>query len=153
LVDLAASSPFLNKELSTSINRRVSLNALRYPQPISPQVTAVHVEIEPKQPPALSQTGHRWGMDLWLRIVPSPYRSLIEPFLEFLDRYDEERDDGQLASIMIPEVVPDHWWEIFLYNQTARSLKLVLLNRRRRFGKVRAIIDVPSHLRHRAKTH
>jgi hypothetical protein len=134
----------------SSLNR-VSLNALRYAQSISSQVTAVHVEIDPEQTAALSQKWHRWGMDVSLQIVPSPYRSLIGPFLDFLDRYDEEHHDGQLASIVIPEVVPDHWWEILFHNQTAWILKLVLLYRRRRFGKVRAIIDVPIHLRHKTK--
>ncbi len=134
----------------SSLNR-VSLNALRYAQSISSQVTAVHVETDPEQTAALVNKWQRWGMEVPLKIIPSPYRSLIRPFLEFLDRYDEEYNDGQLASVVIPEVVPLHWWEILLHNQTAWIIKLVLLYRRRRFGKVRAIIDVPAHLRHRTR--
>ncbi len=134
----------------SSLNR-VSLAALRYAQSISKHVTAVHVETDPEQTAALIQKWHRWGMDVDLEIVPSPYRSMVGPFLDFLDRYDETQNDGQLASVVIPEVVPTHWWEFFLHNQTAWIIKLVLLYRRRKFGKVRAIIDVPSHLRHKIK--
>jgi hypothetical protein len=81
-------------------------------------------------------------------VVPSPYRSFIKPFIDYLDRVDFESHDGQLASVVIPEFIPAKWWEHLLHNQTAWLLKLVLLYRRRRFSKVRAIIDIPFHLRH-----
>jgi len=80
-------------------------------------------------------------------VVPSPYRSVVGPLLQLLDRVDSESDDGQLATILLPEFVPAHWWQNLLHNQTAWLLKLALLYRRRRFGRVRAIIDFPLYLR------
>jgi amino acid transporter len=133
----------------SSLNR-VSLNALRYAQSISSRVTAVYVELDPKRTGPLVEKWRRWGMDVPLEVVPSPYRSVVRPLLGFLDQYDEQQKDGQLATIVIPQFIPAHWWENLLHNQTAWLIKLALLYRRRRYGKVRAIIDVPSYIRHRS---
>lgn len=69
------------------------------------------------------------------------------PFLDFLDKTDQEHNDGQLASVLLPEFIPAHWWQTLLHNQTAMVLKLALTYRRYKMSKIRAIIDVPMHLR------
>ena len=93
------------------------------------------------------QQWERWWQGVPLVVVPSPYRSIVGPLLEYLEQLDAESGDGQLASILLPEFVPAKWWQHLLHNQTAWLLKLALLYRRRRFGKVRAIIDIPWYLR------
>lgn len=125
------------------------IQALRYALSISKRVTAVFVEIEPGSAVGMSQKWEAWGLNqsAQLVIVPSPYRSVVGPFLEFLNQTDAEHNDGQLATVLLPEFVPAHWWEGLLHNQTAWLLKLALLYRRRSFGKIRAIIDVPLFLR------
>lgn len=129
---------------------RGTIAALRYACSISNQVTAVFIELEPGSAQNMRNLWHRWGLHDFatLEIVPSPYRSIVAPFLEFLDRTDLEHNDGTLASVLLPEFVPAHWWESFLHNQTAWMIKLALLYRRRTHaGRVRAIIDVPLYLR------
>lgn len=121
--------------------------ALRYARSISENVTAVYVEISPGAADRLREQWATWGQGVPLVVVPSPYRSIVGPLLEYLDRTDREHDDGQLASVILPEFVPAHWWQNLLHNQTAWLLKLALLYRRRRFGTFRAIIDVPLYLR------
>src|SRR5690554_171712 len=121
--------------------------ALRYARSISNDVTAVYVEITPGAADRLREQWKTWGQGVPLVVVPSPYRSIVGPLLEYLDRVDREHDDGQLASIILPEFVPARWWQNLLHNQTAWLLKLALLYRRRRFGTVRAIIDIPLYLR------
>ncbi len=81
-----------------------------------------------------------------LVILPSPYRSIVGPLLDYLDKTDGEHDDGQLATVVLPEFVPARWWQGFLHNQTAWLLKAALLYRRRHLGYQRAIVDVPYHL-------
>ena len=88
-----------------------------------------------------------WWPDVPLVIVPSPYRSLIGPLLDFLERTDAEHNDGQLATVVLPEFIPAHWWEALLHNQTALLLKAALLYTRRHLGLQRVIIDVPYRLR------
>jgi amino acid transporter len=130
-----------------SLHRGV-LVALRYAMSISSQVIAVYIELDPAQTENVRAHWKRWGIDVPLVIIPSPYRSFIRPFLDFLDQADLESHDGQLASVVLPEFIPAKWWENLLHNQTAWLIKIALLYRRRRFGKIRAIIDIPYHLRH-----
>jgi hypothetical protein len=82
-----------------------------------------------------------------LQVVPSPYRSIVGPLLEYLEAQDREHNDGQPAVVLLPEFVPARWWHYILHNQTAWLLRLALLYRRRREGHVRAIVDIPFYLR------
>jgi hypothetical protein len=124
------------------------VHAIRYGCSLTKNVTAVYVEIDPSLTGKLKDRWAHWGEGVPLVIIPSPYRSLIGPFLEFLDETDRLHDDGQLATVLIPEFIPAKWWEHLLHNQTAWLIKLALLYRRRRLGRVRPIIDYPVHLRH-----
>jgi len=130
-----------------SLHRGIIM-ALRYADSISDRITAVYIEIEPGRGERIRQQWKEWGLDRFARleIVPSPYRSVLGPLFEFLDREDARHNDGQLATVVLPEFIPAHWWEAFLHNQTAWLIKLSLLYRRRKLGKTRAIIDVPLHL-------
>ena len=123
------------------------ITALRYALSISNRVIAVYVEIDPDRTVKVVNLWKRWGLGVPLEVIPSSYRSFVGPFLEFLDTTDEEHNDGQLATVVLPEFIPAKWWENLLHNQTAWILKIALLYRRRKYGKVRAIIDVPTHLR------
>ncbi len=122
-------------------------HALRYACSISNNVTAVYIEISPGAADRLREQWAIWGQDVPLVVIPSPYRSVVGPLLEYLDQTDRQYADGQLASLILPEFVPAHWWQNLLHNQTAWLLKLALLYRRRRSGTFRAIIDVPLYLR------
>ena len=79
--------------------------------------------------------------------IQSPFRAVIGPLLEFLDKTDQDHNDGQQATVVLPEFVPAHWWEAILHNQTAWLLKASLLYHRRKLGFQRVIIDVPYYLR------
>lgn len=80
-------------------------------------------------------------------VIRSPYRSILRPLLDFLDQTDQRHNDGQLATLILPEFVPAHWWQALLHDQTAWMLKAAMLYRRRRHGFQRAIIDIPCHLK------
>jgi hypothetical protein len=125
------------------------IQAVRYASSISKHVKAVYVEIEPGGSNQIRQRWDDWGLndDAELVIIPSPYRSIVEPFIHYLDEADRKANDGCLATVLLPEFVTAHWWEQILHNQTAWLIKLTLLYRRRTFGKVRAVVDVPMFLR------
>lgn len=125
------------------------IQALRYASAISKHVKAVYIEIEPGSSEQIRKRWDEWGLDddAELVVVPSPYRSIVEPFIEFLDESDHEANDGQLATVLLPEFVTAHWWEQLLHNQTAWLIKFTLLYRRHMSGKIRAIVDVPMYLR------
>jgi amino acid transporter len=130
----------------SSVHRGV-VEALRYARAISEQVTAVYVETEPGSGERVRRAWQAWGQEVPLVIVPSPYRSIVGPLLDYLDREDAEVNDGQLASVLLPEFVPARWWQLLLHNQTAQLLRLAILYRRHRQGYSRAIIDLPFHLK------
>lgn len=123
------------------------VDAVRYAQTISNNVTAVFVELEPGDGKEIQEKWRRLWPDLPLVVIPSPYRSVIEPLLEFLDKTDQEHNDGYQATVVLPEFIPAHWWEAILHNQTAWVLKAALLYHRHNLGFQRVIIDVPYYLR------
>jgi hypothetical protein len=126
---------------------RGTVEALRYARSISDQVTVVYVETDPEKTMEVKNNWETWGQQVPLVIVPSPYRSLIGPFLDYLYKSDLEINDGQLATVLLPEFVPVRWWHHLLHNQTATLMRLALLYDRRKLGYTRAIIDIPFHLR------
>lgn len=124
------------------------IDAIRYAKTISTNIIAVNIEIEPNTGVQLTKKWQGWFPDIPLEIVPSPYRSIVGPFLDFLDEIDAKHHDGQLSAVLIPEFIPARWWQSILHNQTAWSIRLALLYRRRRLGFQRMIIDIPIHLKH-----
>ncbi len=123
------------------------LEALRYAHSISNHVTAVYVESNHATAEQVRREWDTWASDVPLIIVPSPYRSTIGPLLEFLERTDREHNDGQYATVVLPEFIPARRWQYLLHNQTAWLLKLALVYQRRRFRHPRVIVDVPFYLR------
>ena len=125
------------------------IDAVAFAQSISDHITAVYIELEPGAGNVVRETWERWWPDVPLAIVPSPYRSIINPFLEFLDATDRQENDGQLSAVILPEFIPVKWWQGLLHNQTAWLLKAALLYHRTHLGiQRRVVIDVPYHLRH-----
>ena len=123
------------------------VDAVGYARAISDDVTALYIEIEPESGASICEKWQRMWPDVKIVVLPSPYRSVVGPLLDFLDCTDQEHDDGQLATIVLPEFVPARWWHGLLHNQTAWLIKAALIYRRRKLGYQRAIIDVPYHLR------
>jgi amino acid transporter len=121
-------------------------DAVDYARSISTDVTAVYIAVNPDEEAHVREAWARWWPDVPLVVVPSPYRTILKPLLDYLDQTDREHNDGQLATVVLPEFVPPRWWQGVFHNQTAWLIKTGLLYRRRRLGYQRAIIDVPYHL-------
>jgi amino acid transporter len=122
------------------------VDAVCYAQSLSTDVTAVYIELEPGAGERTRERWQQWWPDVPLVVLSSPYRSIVGPLLDFLDETDRQHDDGQIATVVLPEFVPARWWQALLHNQTAWLIKAALLYRRRNFGYQRVIIDVPFHL-------
>jgi amino acid transporter len=124
-------------------------DAIAYAQSISKDITAVYVELDPGMGDLMRQRWQRWFPDIKLAVVPSPYRSIVKPLLDFIQQADEEANDGQLATVMLPEFVPAKWYQGLLHNQTAFILRTALLYRRREAVSQhqRVIVDIPYHLK------
>jgi hypothetical protein len=123
------------------------VEAVRFACSISSHVTAVYIELEPGCGKRVAAEWQAWWPDIPLDVVPSPYRSMVGPLLDYLDQIDIQHNDGQAAVLILPEFIPAHWWQSFLHNQSAWLIRAALLYRRRKVGYQRVIIDIPYHLR------
>jgi hypothetical protein len=79
-------------------------DAVDYARSISKDVTAVYVELEPGSGERIRDKWAHWWPNVLLVVLPSPYRSVVGPLLDFLDRTDEEHADGQLATVVLPDL-------------------------------------------------
>ena len=116
------------------------VTALTYARAISPNITAITVDLDPTATARLQQQWREWAPDVPLVVLDSPYRSVLQPVLRYVDQMEKQRD-GDYMTIILPEFVPAKWWQHLLHNQTALLLKTAILFRR---GKV--AISIPYHL-------
>jgi hypothetical protein len=126
---------------------RATIEAINYARSITDDITVLYVEVEPGSGPKIVEKFKEWYPDIPVSVEPSPYRSVVKPLMDFLDRNDREHNDGQLAAVMLPEIVPAHFWQSLLHNHGAWLIKASLLYRRRHQGYQRLIIDFPFHLK------
>jgi amino acid transporter len=107
---------------------RGTLAALTYANSFGPDVTAVHISVDPKETEKVREKWDMYGNGNRLVVVESPYRVLIEPTLDYIDALLKHRQPNELLTIVVPQFVPNHWWENLLHNQTALLLRFALLN-------------------------
>jgi amino acid transporter len=63
-----------------------------------------------------------------LFIIDSPYRAIARPIINFLDTL-QAAYPNDLITVVLPEFVPQRFWESILHNQSALRLKFALLLR------------------------
>jgi len=123
------------------------VDAVNFARAISDHVTAVNIDVDPgPDEVALKNQWNQWFPDVNFVVIASPFRSLVEPLLTYLDKTDAEHNDGQHAILVLPEIIPASSWQEILHNQSAEEIKKALLYKRHQHGLQRIIIDVPYHL-------
>jgi hypothetical protein len=120
---------------------RAVVQAVEYAKALSPDVRAVYVNVDPITTDHLRRDWEQWGQEVPLVVLDSPYRSLMEPFLEYIEQVDTERPDDFL-TVVLPEFVPAKWWHHLFHNQRALLIKGALL-----FKPNVVVTSVPFHLR------
>jgi len=105
------------------------LQALEYVKAFSQDVRALHVVINPDNVDAVKREWDEYVGDLPLVILESPYRSLVEPIIEYIDAAIEERPDRML-TVVVPQAVPKYWWQSILHNNSAEPIRRALAARR-----------------------
>lgn len=105
------------------------LRAIAYAQSTSKDCRAIHVTLDPKTTGTIKQDWIKYGGDMPLVILESPYRSLVEPVIKYIDQAQEE-DPNLVITVIVPQTVPKHWWHAALHNNIAVPLKLALGQRR-----------------------
>jgi hypothetical protein len=80
-----------------------------------------------------------------LVVIESPYRSVVPPLLAYVDSWRHAHPEP-ICTVVLPELVADHWWAYWLHNHRAVWLKSSLLRR-----ATVAVADVTYHLRPRRR--
>ncbi len=119
---------------------RAVVQALEYAKTLSPDVRAIYVNIDPAATEHMCAQWKKWGDGVPLVVLESPYRSLMEPLLEYIDQVDAAQPDD-FVTIVLPEFVPARWWHHVFHNQRALLIKGALL-----FRPNVVVTSVPFHL-------
>ncbi|MFZ0770584.1 MAG: APC family permease [Candidatus Sulfotelmatobacter sp.] len=114
----------------------ITRQGIEFASRLSPEVIAIHVE--PNEHSELLQGDWEHYVDQpfraagkeppQLHLLPSPYRFIIVPFVQFVLDLSKQNPDRSIV-VVIPELVEDRWYEYFLHNQRGRLLEWVLLAR------------------------
>lgn len=127
---------------------RGTLEAIRYAKSIAErgQVEAITVDFPDENGNASSELRrlesdwHRYCEGIPLRVLESPYRKVVEPVINEVDRIHNAEPEFTI-TVVIPEFVSENWWGNILHNQTALRLKAFLLSRPKT-----VVISIPYHL-------
>ncbi len=113
---------------------KISQKGLRFALTVSSDVLALHIDCE-KDKGSFCQG---WRRDVEepakqagrpaprLAVLPSPYRFVLSPILDYILDLERKNPDRQIA-VLIPELVERHWYHYFLHNQRAEWLRALLL--------------------------
>ena len=119
---------------------RPTLEALRYATTVSDRVVAVWVCSEDDDSAAIQaqwkrSVGEQPGLEL--RLLESPYASLMDPFVDFVAE-EEQRHPDQTFTIVMPMGIPRYRFDNLLLNQRGTNMRRCLdAHRNRVFTLVR----------------
>jgi amino acid transporter len=117
-----------------------TVRAVVYAKSLHPaSVEALFMVADPEDVPPVVAGWHDRRMDVPLVLVEAAFRDLGVPLIEEI-RSRTARGDT-VVTVVIPELVPQHWWETVLHNQTALFFKRILL-----FEPHVVVTSVPFHL-------
>jgi hypothetical protein len=104
------------------------VSALRYAELLSKSYRAVYVAVEPDRSQQMQVDWARLFPHVPLVVLDSPYRSLVQPLLDYID-LTRERNPGDTVTVVLPEYFTRHWWDIFLLNTSGPLIKMALAGR------------------------
>jgi amino acid transporter len=118
-----------------------TVRAVSYASSLHPAaIQAMFFVTDPEEVGPVIEAWHERELGIPLVITEAPFRDIDRPLLDEV-RAQTARGDT-VVTVVLPELVPRHWWENLLHNQTAFALKRMLL-----FEPGVVVTSVPFHLR------
>lgn len=102
------------------------LNAIRYGQSVSQSIRICYVKTDDAATARLAEQWQEKFPDLKLYMLESPYRSISEPILDYIDQVSKEQNT-EFITVIFPEFLTAKWYHQLLHNQTAWLIKLSLI--------------------------
>ena len=115
---------------------------VRYAKAISDHIIALNVAIDSAESDRIRTKWNECNTGVPLATVSSPYRLIIQPIMDFLDKLEREKRPEDYITVLIPEFETKKWWHRFLHNQTGWILRTLLILRDNII-----VTTIPYHLR------
>lgn len=106
-----------------------TLAAIRFARTVTEDITAVHIATDPLEAEKVQHKWEQHGEGIRMVILNSPYRLMIEPLLDYMERIESVKKQNEIITIVVPRFIPKRRWANFLHMRTAETLRKVLLNR------------------------
>ncbi|QYR19296.1 APC family permease [Paenibacillus sp. sptzw28] len=107
------------------------------------QIIAVYIPFEREDEAKFEEKWSKWMPDVRLVTLHSPYRSIIQPLMKFIDTVERKaRESNYQVTVIIPQFIPKKGWHNILHNQTSFTIRAALLYR-----KDVIVTTVPYHLK------
>jgi len=105
------------------------LKALDYARSIDPNAEALHITIDERKLANVQREWDRYAEGVPLVVLSSPYRSLIQPVLDYVDEMMSAAPD-QMLTVVVAEAVSTKWYQRLLQENVAAQLKHALEQRK-----------------------
>jgi hypothetical protein len=107
---------------------RGSFEAIRFARSVASDLVALHVDLGGNRTKAFIEQWERQMPDVRLVVLDSPYRSLVDPVVDFVKQFELEhrKDRNRFCMIVLPVFVTQHRWENLLHNQSTILLRQAL---------------------------
>lgn len=124
----------------------VVANTIDYAKELSDDVRVVHISTDSGFSEKFRKKYELWDPGIELVVIESPYRSVMEPLVQYIVDTDNQKSEGEVVTVLIPEFVTCKWWHRFLHNQTGLMLQNLLV-----FQTEVVVTTIPFHLKSRPK--
>lgn len=101
------------------------ISSINYAMSISQKVEACYIEINPEVTKNIREKWENMFPLVTLKVITSPYRSTIQPIVEYIEEKQKNNPD-KTVTVIIPEFVTSRWYHKLLHNQTAILLYAAL---------------------------
>ena len=115
--------------ITVSSLTNVVAQTIRYAKTISGDISALYVATDQAEADKFLAKWNKCNIDIPLVIVPSHYRLVIQPILDFIVKMEQEKNPEDYITVLIPEFETRKWWHRFLHNQTGWVLRTRLILR------------------------
>jgi amino acid transporter len=119
-----------------------TVDAVALASRVADSVMGIHIELTEGGSKVLQEEWKRLWPNIPLHIVFSPYRSVTEPLIKFLEESDL-MNSWEPTAVVLSAFVTNKWWQGVLHNQTTWWLRQAIIDASQRSGVERTIIEVP----------
>jgi amino acid transporter len=105
------------------------IKAVKYAKSIATEIKACTVDLDPNATELLKISWAEKVPDVPLIVLKSPYRSVFQPLINFIEE-EKHKGGDKFMTVIVPEFITRKWYHQFLHNQTALFLYAFIRRKR-----------------------